>query len=97
MTQYCIKRCQYFYTTTIFCFTLVFFFISSDLFVKQNMFQSSVVTNNRSIFFKYMYGLEKPTPNQSIMKCEFHLNREEFDRLTITFRTLTDQKRLFKK
>lgn len=61
------------------------------------MFQSSVVTNNRSIFFKYMYGLEKPTPNQSIMKCEIHLNREEFDRLTITFRTLTDQKRLFKK
>lgn len=74
-----------------------FLFISSDLFVKQNMFQSSVVTNNRSIFFKYMYGLDKPTPNQSIMKCEFHLNREEFDRLTITFRTLTDQKRLFKK
>lgn len=74
-----------------------FLFISSDLFVKQNMFQSSVVTNNRSIFFKYMYGLDKPTPNQSIMKCEFHLNREEFDRLTIKFTTLTDQKRLFKK
>lgn len=44
-----------------------------------------------------MYGLEKPTPNQSIMKCEFHLNREEFDRFTIKFTTLTDQKRLFKK